>query len=73
MKGFPIYLALIFTFLLGSHRGFVALWTGDSQEPAVVFPYRTESLPLADQKALDRGIQVQTERELEALLEDFLS
>lgn len=73
MKGFPIYLALIFTFLLGSHRGYVALWTGDSQEPAAVFPYRTESLPPQDQQALRRGIPIGSEEELQRLLEDFLS
>lgn len=73
MKGFPIYLALIFTFLLGTHEGFIALWHGGAEEPSAVFPYRTESLPPADQLALENGIRVPTEEELSRLLEDFLS
>lgn len=73
MKGFPIYLTLIFTFLLGTHEGFVALWRDDAPIPAEVFPYRAESLPPADQQALKRGIRIRSEEELDRLLEDYLS
>lgn len=73
MKGFPIYLALIFTFLLGTHEGFVALWRHGDQRPAVVFPYRAANLPPADQQALEKGIRIETEAELARLLEDYLS
>ena len=73
MKGFPIYLTLIFTFLLGTHEGFVALWRDDASIPAEVFPYRAERLPPADQQALKRGIRIRSEEELDRLLEDYLS
>lgn len=73
MKRFPIYLTLIFTFLLGTHEGFVALWRDGAPIPAQVFPYRTESLPLSDQQALEKGIRVRSEVELSQLLEDLLS
>lgn len=73
MKGFPIYLALIFTFLLGTQDGFIALWRHGAQTPAVVFPYRAENLPPADQRALEKGIRIETEAELHRLLEDYLS
>lgn len=73
MKGFPVYLALIFTFLLGTHEGFIALWQGDAKEPVAVFPYRSESLPLSDRQALEQGIRIETEADLARLLEDYLS
>lgn len=73
MKGFPIYLTLIFTFLLGTHEGFVALWRDNVPIPVEVFPYRTESLPPADQQALKKGIRIRSEEELDRLLEDYLS
>lgn len=68
-----LYLTLIAAFLLGSHNGFVALWKDSTAEPAVVFPYRIESLPLQDQQRLNQGILVDNEEALASLLEDFLS
>ena len=44
------YLTLIFTFLLGCHEGFVALWKPPAEEPAAVFPYAVTSLPQADHR-----------------------
>ena len=73
MKGFPIYLTLIFTFLLGTHEGFVALWRDNVPIPAEVFPYRTESLPPADLLALKMCIRIRSDEVLDRLLEDYLS
>ena len=73
MKGFPVYLALIFTFLLGIHEGFIALWRSGEDAPAAVFPYRAESLPNADRQALEKGISVGSVDALHRLLEDYLS
>ena len=73
MKYGILYLTLIFTILLGSHNGFVALWRNPAREPDVVFSTRVESLPRADQEALQKGISVRSERELQQLLEDLLS
>ena len=67
------YLTLIFTFLLGCHDGFVALWIPPAKEPAVVFPYAVTSLPPADQKRLQEGIEAETNEALTSLLEDYLS
>lgn len=72
-KRAQVYLALIFTFLIGNHKGFIALWTEDTKEPAVVFPYSVASLPLADQAALEQGIQIESMDQLNRLLEDYLS
>ncbi len=73
MKKFPICLALAFAFLLGIRDGYVALWREGHAEPEAVFPYRAESLPDADRKALEQGIRIETEAELSQLLEDYLS
>lgn len=67
----PLLFSLALT--LGSFRGYVALFEDDSQEPRQVYPYRIQSLPPADQIALEEGIPVRSEKELQHLLEDFLS
>ena len=59
--------------ILGSFRGYVALFEEGKKEPRQVFPYRTETLPLADQVALNKGIPVLNEKALQHLLEDFTS
>ena len=67
------YLALICLFLLGSYKGYIALWTDESKEPAKVFPYSVQSLPPADQKKLEKGIKLSSADDLYALLQDYLS
>ena len=60
-------------FLLGIHEGKIALWKDNDPEPMRVFPYRAELLPDEDQKALKKGIKVENARQLQQLLEDYLS
>ena len=60
-------------FLLGSHKGYLALWKGSDPEPFQIFPVKTDSLPAADQEKLADGIEAHSELELSSLLEDFLS
>ena len=67
----PVLLSL--GLILGSFRGYVALFEEDKQEPRQVFPYRTDSLPPVDQLALEKGIPVLNEKVLQHLLEDFTS
>ena len=67
------YLALLCLFLLGSYKGYIALWTDSSKEPAKVFPYSVKSLPPADQKRLEKGIKISSAEELYELLQDYLS
>lgn len=66
-------LSLLIMFLLGSHKGYLALWKEDHPEPFQIFPIRVETLPQADQKTLEKGIRARSEIELSSLLEDFLS
>ena len=73
MKRFSFYLTLIFTFLLGSRDGFIALWNSCDPEPDQVFPYSIASLPPADRAKLEKGIRIHSREELNRLLEDYLS
>lgn len=73
MKRFAPCLVLALAFLLGIRDGYIALWREGSPEPCRVFPYRAESLPKGDQKALRQGIRIESEELLSQLLEDYLS
>ena len=66
-------LLMILGLTLGSFRGYLALFDENQEEPRQVFPYRISTLPPADQVALEKGIPVRSEKELQHLLEDFLS
>lgn len=68
-----LVLSLLIMFLLGSHKGYLALWKEDRPEPFQIFPVKVSSLPQADQEALEKGIPARSELELSSLLEDFLS
>ena len=64
---------LVLMFLLGSHKGYLALWKEDRPEPFQIFPVKVDSLPDADQQRLSEGIEARSDLELSSLLEDFLS
>ena len=66
-------LMLVLGLYLGHFQGYVALWDEDSPNPRVIYPYKVATLPPADQTALEQGIPVRSDRELQQLLEDYLS
>lgn len=68
-----LYFTLFFTFLLGSYKGYIALWKEGRPNPIKVFPYQTTMLPPADRQALEKGILIADGTELARLLEDYLS
>jgi hypothetical protein len=68
-----LHLLLLAGFILGSHNGYIALWSGDSIDPDRIYPYRVSILPEADQQALRKGIRAENILELTQLLEDYLS
>lgn len=70
-KLLPLMLAL--GLMLGSYKGYIALFDREQEEPKQVFPYAVTSLPPDDQKALRQRIPVANEGELCRLLEDYLS
>lgn len=64
---------LALAFILGSYKGYIALFDPGSEQPRQVFPYAVTSLPSTDQQALKDGIFVENDGELCQLLEDYLS
>ena len=73
MRYRQIYLTLLLAFLIGNHKGFIALWHDSAGDPAIVFPYSVSSLPPQDQQRINNGIYLESEEELNRLLEDYLS
>lgn len=59
--------------ILGSYKGYIALFDEGSSEPRQIFPNQVITLPEADQKLLEEGILVRSEKQLRQLLEDYLS
>ena len=73
MKFEKLVAAVALTFLLGVHDGYIALWKEGSPEPAEVFPYKASLLPEADQERLEKGIRIESKKDLLELMEDYLS
>ncbi len=59
--------------VLGVFEGKLALFVGESPYPNIVYDFFVRNLPPEDQSRLSEGISVLSERELETLLEDFMS
>ena len=59
--------------VLGAWKGYVALFDQGAVEPKQIFPCPVEALPEPDQEALNNGIIVRNQRDLQQLLEDYLS
>lgn len=59
--------------VIGTWKGYVALFDQGAREPKQIFPCPVEALPEADQQALEKGVIVRNQRDLQQLLEDYLS
>lgn len=70
-RTFPIALALYL--LLGSWKGYVALFEHGKEEPRQIFPCPVDTLPEKDQLALEEKIPIRNQRDLQQALEDYLS
>ena len=64
---------IIFGFILGIHKGQVALWKDGQSKPIKVFPYQASMLPPEDQKRLEDGVHVDSIQQLRKLIEDYFS
>lgn len=74
MKSFSMLsTALALVLILGSWKGYVALFDKGKSEPRQIFPTTVDSLPPTDQQYLLEGILVRNDRDLQQLLEDYLS
>jgi len=70
-KAISAVLALSLT--LGSWKGYLALFETGKNEPRQIFPTQVSTLPPVDQRALEDGIIIRSEKRLQQLLEDYLS
>ena len=71
---FRLFLCVVaLQLVLGSYKGYVALFENGSNEPRQIYPYKTVTLPQPDQAALAEGIPVRSDDHLQQLLEDYLS
>ena len=70
-RSFTSLLALYL--LLGSWKGYVALFEKGSEEPRQIFPCPVDSLPEEDRQALEAKIPIRNQRDLQQALEDYLS
>ena len=68
---FPSLLALYL--VLGTWKGYVALFDAGQTEPLQFFPTPLAALPEADRAALEEGIIIRNDTQLQQLLEDYLS
>ena len=68
-----ISLLLALYLLLGSWKGYVALFDHGKEEPRQIFPCPVSTLPEADRLALEQRIPVRNQRDLHQILEDYLS
>ncbi len=59
--------------VLGSWKGYVAIFRDGAPEPFQIFPTPVSTLPPVDQQALSDGILVRSDKALQRLLEDYLS
>ena len=67
----PSLLALYL--LLGSWKGYVALFEKDAEEPRQIFSCPVSALPEADIAALEEKIPIRNSQQLRQILEDYLS
>ena len=65
--------ALVLYLLLGSWKGYLALFEKGKEEPRQIFPCQISTLPEADQAALEEKIPIRNDRDLQQALEDYLS
>lgn len=69
----PITAFLALSLVLGSWKGYLALFEKGSPEPRQIFPCSVSSLPTADQQMLESGIPIRNAEQLRQALEDYLS
>ena len=73
MKKKAVSLLLALGFILGSWKGYLALFADGAREPCQIFPIATDSLPPADRQALEDGMVIRSRARLRELLEQYLS
>ncbi len=59
--------------VLGTWKGYLALFQAGETEPQQIFPRTADSLPDTDRVLLEEGIVIRNDRDLQSILEDYLS
>lgn len=67
-----ISLLLALGLVLGSWKGYLALFAEGAKEPCQIFPIAIESLSPADRQALEDGMVIRSRSRLDQLLEEYL-
>ena len=70
-KLLTVFLALYV--ILGTWKGYVAVFRPGDPEPWQIYPTPVAALPEQDRAALEAGITVRNDRILQQLLEDYTS
>ena len=68
-----LYIITVLSLILGTWKGYVALFEKEINEPVQIFSCPVSSLPVADQEALESGIPIRNPRDLQQVIEDYLS
>lgn len=71
MKHILTLTLLLLTFYLGLHGDRLAIL--EDGKPVIILPYRADIYPEEDRARLKEGIAFETNEDLSALLEDFIS
>lgn len=64
---------LMAVYLLGIHKGYVAIWKDEDPEPMVVTEMPADLLPAEDAAKLAAGIRLPNDYPLSKVLEDYCS
>ena len=64
---------ILLAIYLGIHNGHLAILKDGHADPVRTFPYAADIYPETDRQALQSGIPIVSRRELNKLLEDYLS
>ena len=69
---FPALVLALYV-ILGSWKGYLAIFEKGEREPRQIFPTAVDTLPEQDQLALEKGIILRNQRDLAQLIEDYTS
>ena len=64
---------MVLHLLLGSWKGYVALFEKGKDEPRQIFPCPVDTLPEEDRQRLEEKIPIHSPKALQQALEDYLS
>ena len=68
-----LWTLMLFGWILGIHRGYIALWDSGGSSPCAVYPYKAALLPPAEVSRLADGIAIRDEAQLQFLLTNYFS